>query len=148
MAVNDLMFRGYYALHDMKTPMIYAGVGVLVNITLNLILISSMAHEGLALATSMAAMVNSILLITGFKRKGKDLNFLESPKKYGKIILAAFASVGVSKLLHILLVMNIWMPRMLYLGIAVFVAVGLYWVLLKALKIEEIDLIKGVFKRT
>lgn len=147
MAVNDLMFRGYYALHDMKTPMIYAGVGVVVNITLNLILIGSMAHEGLALATSMAAMVNSILLITGFKRKGKDLNFLESPKKYGKIIFAAFASVGISKVLHILLVMNIWMPRMLYLGIAVFVAVGLYWVLLKALKIEEIDLIKGVFKR-
>jgi len=147
MAVNDLMFRGYYALHDMRTPMIFAGVGVAVNITLNLILVGSMAHEGLALATSIAAMTNSILLIIGFRRKGKDLNFLESPKKYGKIILAAFISVGLSKLVHVLLVMSIWMPRMLYLGIAVFVAVCVYWLLLKALKIEEVDLVKGLFRK-
>jgi putative peptidoglycan lipid II flippase len=147
MAVNDLMFRGYYALHDMKTPMIFAGIGVAVNIALNLLLIGSMAHEGLALATSMAAMVNSILLVIGFRRKGKELNFLESPKKYGKIVLSAFVSVGLSKLVHVILVMNVWMPRMLYLGIAVFVAVCAYWLLLKAFKIEEIDLVKGLFKR-
>lgn len=147
MAINDLMFRGYYALHDMKTPMIFAGIGVAINITLNLLLIGSMAHEGLALATSVAAMVNSILLIMGFKRKGKDLNFLESPCKYGKIVIAAFISVGLSKLVHVLLITSIWMPRMLYLGLAVFVAVVVYWLLLKALKIEEIDLVKGLFKR-
>ena len=147
MSINDLMFRGYYALHDMKTPMIFAGVGVAVNITLNLLLIGSMAHQGLALATSIAAMVNSVLLIIGFKKKGKDLDFLESPKKYWKIILAAFVSVGISKGVHVLLVMSVCMPRMLYLGIAVFIAVFVYWLLLKALKIEEIDLVKGLFKR-
>jgi putative peptidoglycan lipid II flippase len=147
MAVNDLMIRGYYALHDMKTPLKLGVVGVAVNITLNLLLIGSMAHEGLALATSMAAMVNSILLVIGFRRKGKELNFLESPKKYGKIVLSAFVSVGLSKLVHVILVMNVWMPRMLYLGIAVFVAVCAYWLLLKAFKIEEIDLVKGLFKR-
>ena len=147
MAINDLMIRGYYSIHDMKTPMIFAGVCVAVNIALNLFLIGSMAHAGLALATSIAAMTNSILLITGFKRKDKAVKFLESPKKYGKIILAAFASVGISKLVHILLITSIWMPRMLYLGIAVFIAVTIYWVLLKVLKIDEINLIKSLFKK-
>ena len=131
----------------MKTPMIFAGIGVCVNIALNLMLIGNMAHAGLALATSIAAMANSILLIIGFKRKRKDINFLESPKKYEKIILAAFFSVGLSKLVYLFLGASIWMPRMIYLGIAVSVAVGIYWFLLKTLKIEEIELVKGLLRR-
>lgn len=147
MAVNDLMFRGYYALHDMKTPMIYAGIGVGVNIVLNLLLVGPMAHGGLALATSMAALTNSVLLITGFRRKKMEIRLIDSKSKYGKIILAAFGSVALSKGIHLLLMNAIWMPRMVYLGLAVVAAAGIYWLLLKWMGVEEIQMVKGLFQR-
>lgn len=99
-----------------------------------------MVHAGLALATSVGAMTNSILLILGFKRKGKQITLLESPKRYGKIILAAFVSVGFSKLIYMFMSMSIWMPRAIYLGL---ITVVMYCVLLRALKIDRIDLVKG-----
>ena len=147
MAVNDLMLRGYYALHDMKTPMIYAGIGVVVNITLNLLLIKSMAHGGLALATSIAALVNCVLLLYGFRKKVPEGKLITSYSKYGKIGISAVVSVGLSKGFYELLVRSLWMPRMVYLGVAVLLAVGAYWVFLRVFKVEEIDLIKNLFKK-
>lgn len=147
MSINDLMLRGYYALHDMKTPMIFAGISVGVNIVLNLLLVGPMAHGGLALATSIAAMVNSVLLVTGFRRKGLEVPLVADKGKYVKIIGASFVSVGLSKGLFELLIASIWMPRMLYLGASVLAAVGIYWALLKLLRVEEINLIKRLFQR-
>ena len=147
MAVNDLMLRGYYALHDMKTPMIYAGIGVVVNITLNLLLIKSMAHGGLALATSIAALVNCVLLLSGFRKKIPEGKLITSYSKFGKIGVSSFVAVGFSKGVYELLVRSLWMPRMIYLGVAVLLAVGAYWVLLRVFKVEEIDLIKNLFKK-
>ncbi len=147
MAINDLMLRGYYALHDMRTPMIFAGISVGINIVLNLLLIGPMAHGGLALATSIAALTNSILLVTGFRRKNLSVHLVKPLGKYGKIVLSSFVAVGASKGVHYLLLQGIWMPRMLYLGISVMVAVGVYWLLLKLLRVEEIDLVKGLFQK-
>ena len=147
MSINDLMLRGYYALHDMKTPMIFAGISVGVNIVLNLLLVGPMAHGGLALATSIAAMVNSVLLVTGFRRKGLEVPLVADKGKYVKIIGASFVSVGLSKGLFELLIASIWMPRMMYLGVSVLAAVGIYWALLKLLRVEEINLIKRLFQR-
>lgn len=146
-SVNLLIVRGFYALHDMKTPMLIAGVGVAVNITLNLILIDSMAHMGLALSTSIAASTSSVLLIITFNIKNKKLANLVSPKKYVKIILVALISIGISKLVFELLINSFWMPRIIYLCIAVFVAACIYWLLLKVLKIEEIELVEVLFKK-
>ena len=41
----------------------------------------------------------------------------------------------------------IWMPRMVYLGLAVVAAAGIYWLLLKWMGVEEIQMVKGLFQR-
>jgi len=53
---------GFFARQDTKTPMKIAVIAVLVNVVLSIILVKSMAHTGLALAISIAAWVNAILL--------------------------------------------------------------------------------------
>ncbi len=53
---------GFFARQDTRTPMQVAVVSVLVNIVLSIILVGPMAHTGLALAISIAAWVNSVLL--------------------------------------------------------------------------------------
>ena len=53
---------GFFAKQDTKTPMRIAVISVVVNIAFCFILVESMQHTGLALAVSIAAWVNAILL--------------------------------------------------------------------------------------
>ncbi len=52
----------FYAKQDIKTPVRFAMVTVIANLVLSLILIKPLAHAGLALATSLAALLNAGLL--------------------------------------------------------------------------------------
>ncbi len=53
---------GFYARGDTRTPMIFALVSVVVNITLSLLLSRFMGHVGIALAATAAAWVNATQL--------------------------------------------------------------------------------------
>jgi putative peptidoglycan lipid II flippase len=52
----------FYARHDTQTPARLAGLGILLNIGLNAVLISPFAHAGLALATTLASWFQAMLL--------------------------------------------------------------------------------------
>lgn len=58
---------GYFARENTKSPMIMGGVTVAVNIVVSLILFPFMGLVGIALATSIAAWVNVLLLWKGLK---------------------------------------------------------------------------------
>ena len=59
----------FYALQDTKTPVKIAVISLLANIVLSILLMGPMRHGGLALATSLAAAVNLILLIRSLKKR-------------------------------------------------------------------------------
>ena len=59
----------FYALQDTKTPAKAAVIAVAVNILLSLILMGPLKHGGLALATSVAAMVNLSFLIWALRKR-------------------------------------------------------------------------------
>jgi len=61
---------GFFARQDMKTPVKVAALAMAVNIVLSLVLVSPMQHTGLALATSLAAWVNALLLLHLLMREG------------------------------------------------------------------------------
>ena len=61
---------GYYARHDMKTPMLIA-VGVLsFTQLLNLLLVPQLQHAALTLTIGIGAMVNALWLLMGLIRRG------------------------------------------------------------------------------
>ena len=60
---------GYYARQDLKTPVRIAVISLLVNMTLNLILMFPLGHAGLALATTIAAITNASLLLRGLLKE-------------------------------------------------------------------------------
>lgn len=60
----------YFAREDTRTPFRFAVVAVLTNLALNLALFSWFGHVGLALATSVAAWVNALLLLRGLAGDG------------------------------------------------------------------------------
>jgi putative peptidoglycan lipid II flippase len=59
----------FYALQDTRTPVKMAAISILVNILLGVALMWPLQHGGLALATSLASMVNLYLLIRALRKK-------------------------------------------------------------------------------
>jgi len=69
MSLRLLIDRVYFSLQDTKTPMINGAISVVFNIVLNLILVQYMGHAGLALATSIATTIATLLMFYGLKKK-------------------------------------------------------------------------------
>ncbi len=64
-----ILASAYYAKQDIKTPVRFAIITVVTNIVLSVLLIMPLAHAGLALATSLAALGNAGLLGFGLLRR-------------------------------------------------------------------------------
>lgn len=64
-----IVISAFYSRQDMKTPVKVGMLAVLVNIIFNTILIFPLHHVGLALATSIAAMFNTITLLVILHRR-------------------------------------------------------------------------------
>ena len=58
---------GYFARENTRAPMMMAGITVLVNIVVSLLLFAPLGHVGIAIATTIAAWVNVLLLARGLK---------------------------------------------------------------------------------
>lgn len=141
MALNLLLTRVYYSLQDTKTPMINAAISVVFNIILNIILVKFMAHGGLALATSIATTISTVLLLVGLKKKIGSLGtkayittFLKTGLASGIMGVVAYliyhglyGILGVSKLYNLL-----------SLIVAVGVGAIIYVVLCYLFKVEEV----------
>jgi len=150
LSLNTLMIHAYYSMHDMKTPMIFAGIGVIINIILNLILIRFMALSGLALATSISYLATTILLFAGMKKKYPHVVLMRSKRKLLKITVSAIAAVGSSYLVYIFVVMpmaDIIYMRVVQLGIPVAVAIVVYFGMLVMFKVEELGMIRQIIKK-
>lgn len=150
LSLNDLLMRAYYSMHDTKLPMIFAGISVIINVTLNLVLVKHMAHNGLALATSIAYMANTVMLLIGMKMKYPHIQVFRSKCKLLKVAIASVVAVGTSYLVYTFVIMpmaHILYMKVLQLGLAVAVAGIVYIVLLIVLKVDEIKLVKGIVRR-
>jgi len=65
----------FYSLQDAKTPVKVAIVSLFVNIILSILLMGPMRHAGLALATSLASMVNLVLMLVLLKKRLGHIGF-------------------------------------------------------------------------
>ena len=61
---------GFYARQDTRTPVKIGIIAMVLNMVLNIILVFPLAHAGLALATSLSALVNALLLLRGLRNDG------------------------------------------------------------------------------
>jgi len=59
----------FYSMQDTKTPVKIAVVALVANVILSLLLMQPLKHSGLALANTLASVVNFVLLFTFLKKK-------------------------------------------------------------------------------
>jgi putative peptidoglycan lipid II flippase len=62
---------GFFAREDTTTPVVIGVIAMIINVTLSLLLLESLAHVGIALATSVAAWMNAATLLIMLRRKGQ-----------------------------------------------------------------------------
>ena len=65
----------FFALQDTRTPVNVAAISIAANIILGIVLMKPLAHGGLALATSLASILNLVLLVRALRLKLGSLNW-------------------------------------------------------------------------
>ena len=67
-----LMSPAFYALGNSRVPVIASAASVVVNIALNLVLVRTLGHRGLALGTAIAALCNAGVLFVDAAASGSE----------------------------------------------------------------------------
>jgi putative peptidoglycan lipid II flippase len=88
-----ILVSTYYSMGDTKTPVKTASISLVVNLVLNLILMWPLKIGGLALATSIAATCNFVMLYIILSRRIGDIGTSRILSSVGRI---CFATVGMS----------------------------------------------------
>jgi len=68
-ALTRVVVPVFYALKDTKTPVYTALIAFIINLCLSLVLMGPLKHGGLALATTLSALCNMLLLLWLLRRK-------------------------------------------------------------------------------
>lgn len=149
--VNALLTRIFYALQDTKTPMKTSFYALVLNILLNLALVGSMGHNGLALASSISNTLVAIILLNELRKKIGSLGLKAMIQSSIKILASAVIMGIVVYLLYnysmVVLIPSRFVELIL---VALIVLIGgmLYLAFLYLLKVEElyffIDKIKDI----
>ena len=140
--LTRVLAPGFFARQDTATPFKYATVGVVANILVSLSLFQVIAHVGIALATSIAALIHCVLLFNGLARRG---DLLISSKLIRTCAAATIASaVMVAAIEFIDPGMTLWseaatLIRVGELALVVSSAVAVYCVALLLLGIRPSD---------
>ena len=69
-ALIKVLQPGFFAREDTVTPLRIAVAAVVANVVLSLALFWQLGHVGIALATALAAWLNTVLLALGLRRRG------------------------------------------------------------------------------
>ncbi|HRK61743.1 MAG TPA: murein biosynthesis integral membrane protein MurJ [Candidatus Omnitrophota bacterium] len=86
---QKMMITGYYAAHDSKTPMRISLFSLLLNVVLNFLLMPFLRETGLALSTSISAIVQLLLLMFFYPRCVASFPFRETVKSFLKTLIAS-----------------------------------------------------------
>ena len=143
LVLTKIAAPGYFARQDTATPLRYFGASVVVNIVGSLSLIGWLGHVGIALATSLAAVVHAWLLIRGLARRG---DFGLERRLLRVVIASCIATTLMALALHALVAdASHWLgasigERTMQLALAVLGGGALYLVVAMALGVRAGDL--------
>jgi len=148
---QQILNRAFYSLQDTKTPVIMGIIGIGTNIVFNLLLIEPMGHGGLALASSIAGIVNMSLLLYYLKKKVGLIDGRNIFRSLAKIVAASLI-MGIVVFLTAYfievrfdLTVKLW--QILQVAISTILGGVVYLGLSKGLKLEEARLVGAIFTR-
>ncbi|MBS4538832.1 murein biosynthesis integral membrane protein MurJ [Clostridium sp. D2Q-11] len=148
MSLRNIFNKTFYSFKDTKTPMKNGVLTVIINIILNLILVKTMAHVGLALGTSIAEISGALLLLFNLRRKIGGIGLKYYTVYLGKLGISA-GVMGIFVYFLNTFLSNIGSSNILSLIFLILTILSggiIYLVLCYLLKIEEVKLLVKYIK--
>lgn len=142
--LRDILNQIFYSLKDTKTPMINGTFSVALNIALNLLSIKLLGYKGLALATSIAAILSTLLLFNSLRKKINYFGQDKILKTFSKLVIAVGVMAIITKASHTLLA-NIagigTVADIISVFGSVLISALVYGIMLIFMKVEEVNII-------
>ena len=148
--LRDILGKVFYALQDTKTPMINGAIAMIMNIVLNIILVKYLQLAGLALATSISAIVCIFLLFGSLKKKigyfGQDKIAKTTIKSILSAVVMGVVAYFAYNMLGNLLGIG-FIQEVIALAASVGIGVITYGILVVVLKVDEINIIINMVQK-
>jgi len=87
--VRDILNKAFYSIKDTKTPMINSFIGIILNIIINIILVKKMGVPGLTLATTISAIITTLLMFRSINIKLGGIKLTNTIKTFTKIVISS-----------------------------------------------------------
>jgi len=145
-----IVAQAFYSLQDTKTPVKVAVLAMIANILLSMILMGPLAHGGLALASSLAAMLNIGLLTLQLRKK---IGRMDGARIFSSLLKIVPASVLMGIIGWWISTYPLWEMRgdsLFKAGLltgAMIASVLFYMLTMWVLRSEELTFLWGMVKR-
>lgn len=143
--LTEILVKVLYSLNDTKSSMITAGLAMLLNIILNLILSKIWGIGGLALATSISMIFRAITLIIVLYKRIGSINIMSILVLIAKSIFASTVMAVISLCFYANVSTNI--NSSITLILSIIIGAIIYLITIIFLKIEEVDIVIGEVRR-
>jgi len=140
----EILARAFYALHDTKTPVLLGILSLAINLIISLSLINVLGVTGLALANTIAALIEMVLLIVMIRKRLGGLDDRRLVLSTLKTTVAAVV-MGVAVWGFLGAIANAGVIVRTFGGIAV--GVGVFFIVAWLLRSEELHSALGMVLR-
>lgn len=148
--LREILNKVFYSLQDTKTPMINGILAMSMNIVLSIVFIKVIGFAGIALATSISALICIVLLFRSLKKKmeyfGKDKIIKTTIKSFISAIVMGVATYFIYNI-----VSNLLGTGFVKEAISLFVSIGIgaitYGIMVISLKVDEINILIDIVKK-
>lgn len=141
-ACNTVITNLFYGYGNTKTPMIISIINLGINVILNLVLIYFFGVNGLALATSLSAIITFFVRIKAVK-KYVSLDNIPMLITGIKVLVASAVACIIPRVIFLTHPINIY----IVLAVSALIGTAVYLGMVKLLRVHEISDLINLFKR-
>lgn len=152
-SVVPIIIRGFYSIQDTKTPVKIGAIILVVNVTLNLFFVkfTGLAIGGIAFSTSLASILEMILLYKLLGKKFKRLRTKELMVSAVKSVIASFIMGGATFFAYKIVEGRIGyqgkLAQLINVGVPVVIGIVVYAGAAYILKMDEFDYVLDMVKK-
>lgn len=133
--LKALWIRCFNASMDTKTPAINSSIAVILNIVMNFLLVGTLKHKGLAIATVTTSFVTDLLLIVRYKKVNSEFSVSKCLTEIMKLFIASIPYGIVFMLLKQVLESDLF-PAIIEIAIGSIVASFMYYYVMRKFHCE------------
>lgn len=149
-SLRDILNKAFYSVKDVKTPMINSFIGILLNVIINFFIIKYMKVPGLAVATSVSALITTLLMLFKLNNKLKGIKLHKIFIVFLKIMVSSIIMGIVIYFVNNAcknLIFSVMLGSIISIIICFILGSVTYFACLYFLKVQEFMYLANEFKR-